>query len=377
MLQPHRPTPAGSPAAVAPRHLLLLLSLAATACADDSLSSVEAPGDDTGGSAEADSSGAADSQPADTVADTAPGDTTPDDTVADTTATDTAIDGSGDDVAADGSADTGTEDTGTGDTGTEDTGTEDTGTTCGLDPECAPPYACIGGVCRLPVGGTTWAEDTFRLEQPEELSRVFALLKSFAPGVAFFVVSAEDLPGTVTRASYGTANILSETSTPIDVAWQRPTSLERITLRPFAPAEAPLDGETWVSDPFEYRLDANVNITLPGRPATTYSVGFTAVNVTLELSPQPVEPATAAIRGMLTRGEAQSRILGTDADMAPLRALFCTDTTWESASGSWALADLLDCNGAVEDADSDGDGSLDGYLLEVAAAMRPARIVLP
>jgi glutamine synthetase len=78
---------------------------------------------------------------------------------------------------------------------------------------------------------------------------------------------------------------------------------------------------------------------------------------------------------VFSRAETESRILGADASFEPLRAILCSQPTFESPSGEWRLADILDCNNTPLNADIDGDGTLDGYNLLVEVRLRPATIV--
>ena len=50
-------------------------------------------------------------------------------------------------------------------------------------------------------------------------------------------------------------------------------------------------------------------------------------------------------------------------------------TTFEPEGDVWLLADLLDCNGAPLDVDTNGDGSFDAYRALIAAEFERVALV--
>lgn len=329
---------------------LLLLS----ACGSDSLPAVTAEADTA---LQADEGSDASAAPDTAVAE-------------DTTAegSDTAID-EGSDTAA-------TADTTPEGSAADTTPPPDTGTDCSAGTACESPYQCIDGLCRFPINNLTFAEERFSLAEPAQLARLFNTLRTFAPGVAFFVIETDPVSASPQVARYGVADIRSETALPVEVAWQDAAALEPLRFHPVAEPGAPLSGWQWDSEPFTYRLNANATLTLPGRPPEAYSFGFNALQVVAAFRPfGPDGPPSMVLRGVVSRAETQSRLLGSDASFSPLRGLFCSQTSYESPSGNWLLSDILDCNNTPLNADIDGDGTLDGYNLVVEVNLRPATIV--
>lgn len=252
----------------------------------------------------------------------------------------------------------------------------DAGTDCSGGTACESPYLCIEGVCRFPIANLTFAEERFALVEPAQLSRLFNLLRTFAPDVAFFVLQTGPDNLSPQPAAYGVADIRNEAVLPVEVAWQTPAALESLSFHPVPEPAAPLAGWQWDSDPFTYRLNATATLTLPGRPPEPYTFGFNALQVVASFRPfGPDGPPTVVLRGLVSRAETESRLLGSDASFSPLRSLFCSQSSYESPSPNWQLSDILDCNNAPLNADIDGDGILDGYNLTVEATLRPAVIV--
>ncbi len=339
-------------------HLTLLLL---AACGSDSLTAVTvAPAADATGEG-SDAASIADTvEPPDTAGEGS--DATPEDG-----SDATPEDGSGD-------ADTAPPDDGSGDADTAPPA--DAGIDCSSGAACESPYQCIDGLCRFPIGNLTFADDRFTLAEPAQLSRLFNLLRTFAPDLAFFVVVTDAASASPQGARYGVADIRSEATLPIEVAWQNPTALEPLRFHPVPEPDAPLAGWQWDSEPFTYRLDTTATLTLPGRPPEAYRFGFNALQVVAAFRPfGPDGPPSMTLRGLVSRAETESRVLGADASFTPLRALLCSQPTFESPTGEWRLADILDCNNAPLNADIDGDGTLDGYNLVVEVRLRPAIIV--
>jgi hypothetical protein len=245
-------------------------------------------------------------------------------------------------------------------------------TSCVDDPEvCVQPYVCVGGTCRLPLAGTAWSETGFQITEPEELTRVFDLLKALATGVSFMVVAVEPGEGAVARAEYGAANIVDSMAVPRAVEWQRPVR-GRIEFRP-AGAEVEDASDSWQSDPFVYRLEATVDTDLV-MMEVAIGLEVESAEMLMVLDPSGSE-ALAALNGIVTRAETEDRFLGTTEQLGQLRNLICPDEMYMPADGVWRLSDILDCNGAELTGDADGDGELDGYRAGVEARFVPAEIV--
>jgi hypothetical protein len=349
---------------IRPSPLAYLTLLLLAACGSDTLTAVTAE-PDADASEGSDAASIADTvEPPDTAAEGS--DATPDD------GSDATPDDGSDATPDDGSDATASDGSGDPDTAPP----PDAGTDCSSGTSCESPYQCIDGLCRFPIGNLTFADDRFTLAEPAQLSRLFNLLRTFAPDLAFFVIATDAASASPQGARYGVADIRSEATLPIEVAWQNPTALEPLRFRPVPEPDAPLAGWQWDSEPFTYRLDTTATLTLPGRPPEAYRFGFNALQVVAAFRPfGPDGPPSMTLRGLVSRAETESRILGADASFAPLRALLCSQPTFESPSGEWRLADILDCNNTPLNADIDGDGTLDGYNLLVEVRLRPATIV--
>lgn len=258
-----------------------------------------------------------------------------------------------------------------------DTAPSDAGAGCSAG--CVPPYMCITGVCQLPLAGTAWAEQEFEIVEPEELVAVFGLIKDLAIGVRFLAFDVNDLPGADLPALYGAVDELDTAVVPPEVSWQEPDELGVVRFRPDRPDDAPLAGDRWITDAFAYDLSARVTIELPGLPTQVASLGLDVVDARIGITlPSEGDIATGSAAGIITRAEAESREMFDSEEVAPLRALLCADDrTYEPEGDVWHLSDLLDCNGAPLDVDTDDDGENDAYRALIAAELERVQVVVP
>lgn len=281
--------------------------------------------------------------------------------------TDTAADVTVD--AADGSGDT-TEDV------VEDIGPPpDAGTDCVEDPSiCELPYTCMTGVCRLSLSGRSFAERDFRIEEPEELTRLFTVLKGLAADVRFIALDMEVDPGSseiFTEA--GSADLVDGTTAPVQIRWQL-TPHNFVTFRPINDPAAPLDGDRWVSDVAPFAIDAILTIDF-GTPQVVRA-GFDIEELAIELALNSAsEEATGVLTGYVTRAETESREMIEAAAFPTFSTLFCSDRSYEPDDGLWNMSDVLDCNGAPLDADLDGDDVNDAYYMRIEASFNAATFV--
>lgn len=254
---------------------------------------------------------------------------------------------------------------------------EDTGLDCGDDPDiCEAPYVCIDGACQIDVSESTWSESDFDITEPEELTRIFEIFKSFATNVKFMVIDFGELSGSV-GALYGVADIIDETVSPVEVSWQALAEPGEISFVPARDDDSPLEGDSWISGVFLYELRAAATIEFPGFDEISANFGLDAEQVTLQMwfNPLDLDRGTARLTGIVTREEAENRDLASRDEFDGFDALFC-ETAGYDPGLDWQLADILDCNGAIMDADVDDDGTLDGYRVVIDAEFSPA-ILLP
>ena len=260
----------------------------------------------------------------------------------------------------------------------EDAASVDAGSPCSEG--CEAPYLCITGVCQRNIASTTWAETEFEIVEPEELIAVFGLIKDLAIGVRFLAFDVQ--PGGVAEhiASYGAVDeVEADDEAELQpVSWQEGfDATGTILFRPNRPDDTPLRGDSWISDPFSYDLSARVTIELPGLPTQVAALGLDVQDARVVLNlPGDGVVATGSAGGVITREEAESREMFNNEDVAPLRALLCSDIpTFEPEGDVWLLADLLDCNGAPLDVDTNGDGSFDAYRALIAAEFERVALV--
>jgi hypothetical protein len=254
---------------------------------------------------------------------------------------------------------------------------------CGDDlPACALPYSCIEGWCRLPLAGRTLVElpDRFEILQPEEITNLFADLKRFAVNNRFLAIAPVPNPidPAELEAEYGAVDLVDEEDSPIAVRWQY-FLRNRIVFRPVTPDEGPIDPRAWRSDEFAYDLTARVDIELPFVERIVAEIGFDAQKVTIDLVLDETGfGGTGELRGLLTREEAESRIINSDAELGPGRILLCPSPVpeWElPEDGLWRMSSIFDCNGAELDGDVNDDGTNDSYVLQIAILFEAAALV--
>lgn len=289
-------------------------------------------------------------------------DTAPDVDAADTNETD--AEGSGD-VEADADPDANLDG--------EETEVEDTTpVSCTDDPSvCESDYVCVDGACRWSLDGS-WTEDAFSVVEPEELTTIFDVLKSFAGDAKFFSIDFAGNAGLgIVGGVYGAADILDDSGVPVRISWQLPEELRTVTMYP---AEMPSPISTWTSSLFQYELVAAVAISLPGLPTTNASINMIAEEVTLTVTRVDGSNLTAELRGYVTRAEAESRDLVEREQFAALAPLFCELDDYMAAGPMWTLADILDCNLTALDGDLNDDGTLDSYFIRIDATLIAATL---
>lgn len=307
------------------------------------------------------------------------------DVVDDTTSDTSDVDAGADADAAQDAVDTGdvddtadAPDDGSGDAeDAEPDAAPDTGMACGTPVACETPYVCIADVCRLPIAETAWAESDFDIVEPEELTRIFAFLKSLTPDVKFAVIELGTgesvVPGVI-----GTADVVDDTVLPLQVWWQDVAARDTVVFRPLDGEGGTLGGDSWQTDRFAYSLRARAELSFPGLDPITADFGLDALEVALTLTPdtETALNATGSIEGYVTRAETEDRVLAARDGIPGFAGLFCLSSTYDPGA-DWNLSDVLDCNEAELDVDSDADGILDAYRIRFDARLVAAALVAP
>ncbi|MCB9521633.1 MAG: hypothetical protein H6698_04230 [Myxococcales bacterium] len=253
----------------------------------------------------------------------------------------------------------------------------DTGIACGTPVACEAPYVCIAEVCRLPISETAWAESDFDIVEPEELTRIFAFLKSLTPDVKFAVIELGTgesvVPGVI-----GTADVVDDTVLPLQVWWQDVAARDTVVFRPLDGEGGTLGGDSWQTDRFPYSLRARAEVSFPGLDPITAEFGLDALDVALTLTPdtETALSATGTIEGYVTRAETEDRVLAARDGIPGFAGLFCLSPSYDPGA-DWNLSDVLDCNEAELDVDSDADGILDAYRIRFDARLVAAALVAP
>ena len=157
----------------------------------------------------------------------------------------------------------------------------DAGTDCEGRPDfCADPYVCINRVCRLPAGDRVLAENGFSIAEPEELTEIFEILKTIAADMSYMVIVIEDSADrTQLPLTYGAADRMTTDEGVFTYSWQYPEVLQTITMTPFDNPEDPLNGDVWISEEFEYVLEARIIF-----QDIMANVGMTAEQASLQLT---------------------------------------------------------------------------------------------
>jgi hypothetical protein len=196
--------------------------------------------------------------------------------------------------------------------------------------------------------GRAYAESEFVLQQPAALQKAFASLAMVNNDTRLFVIQ----PYTSDAGSevrYGAADRVDG-----GLVWQKPPAHPRS----FALAASQQNGQTLVSAAFAYVLEARVPLAA-GKVFRLYLEAEQAVfraTFNMDFS----EISSGELRGVLTREQLEHRPL----DLASCTAACAAkNLSVCSQSSELQLAVAFDCNGQQPDVDTDGDGSLDGYLL--------------
>lgn len=169
-------------------------------------------------------------------------------------------------------------------------------------------------------------------------------------------------------ALYGGASRLEVVEDGPDVyAWQFPVDqLPGFRVRPALPEEAPDPSNptnTWVSDVFDYRLMAI--FTFNGVQSV---LGFEAKQTVMTATfSEDLETITAGrLEGYITREEAESRLLNLDDPDCLISRGICPGFECGVDAPLMSIADVLDCNGAVMNADVDPDiEGHDAYMTSI------------
>jgi len=183
-------------------------------------------------------------------------------------------------------------------------------------------------------------------------------------------------------ARYGSVDLVDTEVTPILVSWQDLPVNPSVLFEPQRDEDGRGDGATWQTIPFDLQLIAFVSFDFAGFGSFSGEIGFDAIDVVLEVT--LLEDATQSqliMRGSFTREEAESRFMARYEDFRQLIPLLCrADRDYVPAEVpgqvlAVRLSDILDCNGAEMNVDTDGDGEMDAYHTEIVATMVPAQLV--
>jgi len=228
-------------------------------------------------------------------------------------------------------------------------------TTCQAPEDCSGNTTCIDGVCTLNPEGRAYVEYNYVLQEPEELTTVVSVLKGFLAGTGFFMTAfsarAEDDTMMVT---YGGGDRVMAVPDGYDqYAWQfPPDTLPAFQVSRYADPNDPLQDAVWESEVFDYRLVAVFEFM-----DVRSEVGFVAKSATVQLrfSEDLDRIEDGVLEGYITREESESRFLNLNDPNCFLTLGVCPSFDCANDPPLQTLADVLDCNGAVLDADIDPD----------------------
>jgi hypothetical protein len=203
-----------------------------------------------------------------------------------------------------------------------------------------------------PPAGFTYAETkgSFVLSQPEALAKAFEVVAADTHDVRMFANDIQSEDGGL-GVDYG-AVFLGEAG----ASYQYPRSVGHFRIAPST--DAP---NTFVSESFDYRLKAWVPS--PTDPEVGYLIELA--------SRQAVWVATFnADFSAITQGTLRAAVLRSEAETAPFEIdpISCLGVCKKFTScgtGLSMLSDLLDCNDAKPNVDTDGNGSMDAYRLSI------------
>jgi hypothetical protein len=204
-----------------------------------------------------------------------------------------------------------------------------------------------------PPAGFAYAETkgSFALTQPEALATAFSVLAADTQDVRLFANDIQSEDGKL-GVDYGAVFLESA-----GARFQYPKTVGHFRIAPSKDAS-----NTFVSEPFDYRLKAWVP------SPTDPQVGYL-----LELSSrQAVWAATFNTDfSAITKGSLRAAVLRSEAETAPFEVdaigcfAVCKNDGACIPSGLSVLSELLDCNDAQPNVDTDGNGTKDAYRLSI------------
>lgn len=195
--------------------------------------------------------------------------------------------------------------------------------------------------------GKAYAESEYTLLEPVALAKAFAAVAKASGGARLFVTElyAGDAGS---EARYGAADAIDG-----GLIWQKPPARPRS----FSIGRSTTQERTLVSLPFKYVLEARVVVA--GSVFRLYLEAAQSI-WSATFSADATRIVAGELRGVLTREEVEHRsldVLSCAASCGASRATYCR------SDRALHLSDAFDCNAALPDVDTDGDGQADGYRL--------------
>jgi hypothetical protein len=252
-----------------------------------------------------------------------------------------------------------------------DMGDPDIGFGCTQDDQCAEGYQCIDEVCTLWPLGRVYAEINYVLERPNALTNVVSFIKGFFSEIGFFITEFREAQGDEIIVYYGGADRLQRVDEgPDRYRWQIPDALPSFRIHRLVDEAEPLQGHTWQSEVFDYRL-----VALFGGSELSFEAVQTTV--TFRFNEALTEVEGGRIEGYLTRAEAERRALGIGGDCFRSLAI-CPMYDCQNDEPLLTVADVLDCNAVPLDSDVEplveGD---DSYRVEIFFVSEEATLSEP
>jgi hypothetical protein len=232
-----------------------------------------------------------------------------------------------------------------------------------VEPPTPLPDASVTGE---PLGNA-YADTEYNLERPEALVTAYGVLTGNVGNSTRLFANHLRAGDAGAEVLYGAADVLDGV-----LVWQMPP------LRPnsFAIGVSPTGERTFVSSPFKYVLEARVPNPLNAATVFRLYLEIEQAVWSATFSADFERITSGALYGVLTRAEAERRQVSSSSDpitAGATCAALCSDIF--SCGNSLTLAGLLDCNGAMPDADADDDGTNDGY--RVIFSFRSSRVEPP